>query len=69
MRDSKRDRDIKNRLLDSVGEDKGGMIWENSIQTYTLLYVQEITSASLMQEAGHPKLVLCDNLEGDRVGR
>ena len=26
MRDSKRDTDIKNRLLDSVGEGKGGMI-------------------------------------------
>ena len=26
MGDSKRDTDIKNRLLDSVGEGKGGMI-------------------------------------------
>ena len=26
MQDSKRDTDIKNRLLDSVGEGKGGMI-------------------------------------------
>ena len=26
MRDSKRDTDIKNRLLDSVGESKGRMI-------------------------------------------
>ena len=34
MRDSKRDTDVKNRLLDSVGEDQGGMIWENSIETY-----------------------------------
>ena len=32
-RDSKRDTDIKNRLLDSVGEGEGGMIWENSIET------------------------------------
>ena len=31
MRDSKRDTDVKNRLLDSVGEGEGGMIWENSI--------------------------------------
>ena len=30
MRDSKRDTDIKNRLLDAVGEGEGGMIWENS---------------------------------------
>ena len=28
-----RDTDIKNRLLDSVGEGKGGMIWDNSIET------------------------------------
>ena len=26
MRDSKRDTDVKNRLLDSVGEGEGGMI-------------------------------------------
>ena len=32
MHDSKRDTDIKNRLLNSVGEGKGGMIWENSIE-------------------------------------
>ena len=33
MRDSKRDTDVKNRLLDSVGEEEGGMIWENGIET------------------------------------
>ena len=31
--DSKKDTDVKNRLLDSVGEGEGGMIWENSIET------------------------------------
>ena len=31
MWDSKRDTDVKNRLVDSVGEGEGGMIWENSI--------------------------------------
>ena len=36
MQDSKRDTDVKNRLLDSVGEGKGGMIWENSIETCIL---------------------------------
>ena len=40
MRDSKRDTDVKNRLLDSVGEAEGGMIWENSIETYILSYVK-----------------------------
>ena len=33
MRDSKGDTDVKNRLLDSVGEGKSGMIWENGIET------------------------------------
>ena len=31
MWDSKRDTDIKNRLLGSVGEGEGGMFWENSM--------------------------------------
>ena len=34
MRDSERDTDVKNRLLDSVGEGEGGMILENSIETW-----------------------------------
>ena len=33
MRDNKRDKNIKNRLLDSVGEGEGGMIGENGIET------------------------------------
>ena len=40
MQDSKRDTDIKNRLLDSFGEVEGGMIWENSIDTFILLHVK-----------------------------
>ena len=39
MGDSKRDTDVKNRLLDSVGEGEGGMIGENSIETCILPYV------------------------------
>ena len=31
---------------------KGGMIWENSTATYTLLYAKQTTSASSMHEAG-----------------
>ena len=30
----------KNRLSHSVGEGEGGMIWENSMETYTLPYVK-----------------------------
>ena len=33
MQDSERDTDVKNRLLDSMGEGEGGMISENSIGT------------------------------------
>ena len=39
MQGSKGDTDVKHRFLNSVGEGKGGMIWENSIETYTLPYV------------------------------
>ena len=51
MWDNKRDIDIKNRLLDSVGEGEGGMIWENSIETCILLYVKQMTSPSLMHKS------------------
>ena len=37
---------------------------ENSIETYTLPYVKQMTSVSSIHEAGHPKPVLWDNLEG-----
>ena len=40
MQDSKGDANIKNRLLDYVGEDEGGMIGQNSIGTCILSYVK-----------------------------
>ena len=40
MQDSERDTDVKNRLLDSVGEGEDGMIWENSTETCILPYVK-----------------------------
>ena len=49
---SKGDTDVKNRLLDSVGEGEGGIIWENSVEIYTSPYVKWIIRASLMHEAG-----------------
>ena len=52
MRDSKRDADVYNSLLDSVGEGEGGMIWENGIKTYILSYVKRITSPGLMHDTG-----------------
>ena len=37
---SKGDMDVKNRLLDSVGDGEGGLIWEINIETCTLSYVK-----------------------------
>ena len=37
MQYSKRDTDVNNRLLDSVGEGKVGMIWDNSIETWIII--------------------------------
>ena len=38
MQDSKRDIDVQNSLLDSVGKGEGGMIWDNGIETYNIIY-------------------------------
>ena len=52
MQDSKRDTDVENRLLDSVGESEGGMIYENSIETCILPYMKKIASPGSMHETG-----------------
>ena len=57
MRDSKRDTDVQNSLLDSVGESEGGMIWENSTETCILSYVKRIASPGLMHDTGWSGLV------------
>ena len=36
----KRETDVLNSLLDSVGEGEGGMIWENGTETCKLSYVK-----------------------------
>ena len=70
MRDSKRDTDVKNSLLDSVGEGEGGMIWENSIETCMLSYVKQIASPGSMHETGRSGPVHWDDPEGwDGEGR
>ena len=56
--------DVKYRLLDSVGEGKGGMIWENSIETCILSYVKQLTSPGSMHETGCSGLVHWDDPEG-----
>ena len=69
MRDSKRDTDIKDRFLDSVGEGKGGMIWEDGTETGILSYVKWIISPGSMHETGCSGLVHWDDPEGwDGVG-
>ena len=50
MQNRKRDTDVQNRLLDSVGEGEGGMFRENSIKTCILSIVKQITSPSGMHE-------------------
>ena len=64
MRDSKRDTDVQNSLLDSVGEGEGGMIWENGIETCISSYVKRITSPGSMHDTGCLGLVHWDDPEG-----
>ena len=64
MRDSKRDIDVLNSLLDSVGEGEGRMIWKNGIETYKISYVKRITSPGSMHDTGCSGLVHWDDPEG-----
>ena len=50
MQNRKRDTDVENSLLDSVGEGEGGMFQENSIETCILSRVKQITSSGWMHE-------------------
>ena len=62
MRDNKRD--IKNRLLDSVGEGEGGMNWENGIEICIISYMERVASPGLMHDTGCLGLVHWDDPEG-----
>ena len=64
MRDSKRDTDVQNRLLDSVGEGEGGMIWENGTETCIISYKKLFVSLGSMQDTGCLGLVHWDDPEG-----
>ena len=50
MQNRKRDTDVQNRLLDSVGEGEGGMFQENSIETCIVSRVKQISSPGWMHE-------------------
>ena len=74
MLDSKRDTDVKNRLLDSVeeGDGEAGMIWENGIETCILSCKKRIASLGSMQDTGCSGLVHWDDPErwyGEGGGR
>ena len=72
MRDSKRNTDVKNSLLDSVGEGEGGMIWEGSTEMCILSYVKWIAGPHSMHETGHSGLVHWDDpgrWDGEGGGR
>ena len=46
-----------------MGEGKGGMVWENGIET-CILYVKRIASPGSMHDTGCSGLVHCDDPEG-----
>ena len=64
MQGSNGDTDVKNRLLDSMGEGEGGMIWENSPETYMLPYVKQMPVQVWCVKQGTQSRVLWDNPEG-----
>ena len=63
MRDSKRNTDVYNSLLDPVGEGESGMIWENDIETCITSYTKQITSPGSIQDTGCLGLVHWDDPE------
>ena len=68
MQNRKRDTDVQNRLLDSVGEGKGGMFRENSMETCILSRVKQITSPGWMHETS-AQAWCTGKAERDRVER
>ena len=64
MQGSKRNTDVKNGLLEYVGEGKGGRFPENNIATCILPYAKQKTSANSMHDAGHSRPLLWDNRNG-----
>ena len=64
MQDSETDTDVWNSLLDSVGEGKDGMIWENGTEICKISYVKQIASPGLMHDTGCSGLVHWDDPEG-----
>ena len=71
VRQQKRHRCIE-QSFGLCGRGKGGMIWENGIETCIISYVKRITSPGSMHDTGCLGLVHWDDPEGwysDRGGR
>ena len=68
MQNRKRVTDVQNRLLDSVGEGKGGMFRENGIETCILSIVKQITSPGWLHETS-PRPWCTGKTQRDRVER
>ena len=68
MQNRKRDTNVQNRLLDSVGEGEGGMFQENSIETCILSRVKQITSPGWMHETS-AQVWCTGKTQGDGMGR
>ena len=51
----------KEETFGHVRAGEGGMIWESSIETYTLPYVKPIAGGNLLYDAGNPKPLLSDS--------
>ena len=66
MQNRKRDTDVQNRLLDSVGEGEGGMFQEISIET-CISRVKQITSPGWVHETS--ARAWCTGKTQKRVGR
>ena len=60
----RRDTNVSNSLMDSVGEGEGGKIWENDIETCKIPYKKRVASPGSMHDTGCLGLVHWDDPEG-----
>ena len=68
MQNRKRYTDVQNRILESVGEGKGGMFRRNSIKTCILSRVKQVTSPGWMHETS-ARAWCTGKTQGNRVER
>ena len=68
MQNRKKDTDVQNRRLDSVGEGEGGMFRENNIKTCILSSMKQIASPGWMHETS-ARAWCTGNTQRDRVER